>query len=76
LVAEVLAVVCGRANAGTSKELNTIIFARILKEAMTAKFLEKKRESFNVTQGGERGRKHKPFVQLLSFPLRSALHRT
>ena len=34
---EAAAVVCGKANTGTSKELNTIIFAHMLKEAMTAK---------------------------------------
>lgn len=44
--AEALAVVCGRAKAGTSRELNTIIFARILKEAMTANLREeRKRET-------------------------------
>lgn len=64
---EEAAVVCGRAKAGTSKELNTIILARMLKEAIVGDAAEgSKIGKLQVTQDTVK-RKNKPFVQVFEL---------
>jgi hypothetical protein len=64
---EEAAVVCGRAKAGTSKELNTIILARMLKEAIAGDAAEgSKTGGLQVTQGTVK-RANKPFVQVFEL---------
>jgi hypothetical protein len=50
---EAAAVVCGKAQTGTSKELNAIVFARMLKEVMVARMMwQKNRKARGSTKGG------------------------